>query len=274
MSAPLDVVGPLQAKVERAARHIFDLQEFRDKWSESQLTRVKFEDDPNTGDRTYHITDAIPIPASAPLIIGDAIHNLRSALDHLAYRLMIVGQKSSGPFRRVYFPIAENGEKYEVDSPGKMEGMREDAKKAINEIQPYGGGSGEILWHLHSLDVIDKHRLLIALGSCNVRYSMTPYSIAMLTQEFLGMDEDDLTPAQGARAFLRPSSSPKFPLKTNDVLATIPKAEVHENMHFPFEIAFGEQEVVAGDSVIEVLAQMKQRVDQIIRDFNTGGLLE
>jgi len=54
----------------------------------------------------YTMDEVQPVPSEVPLIAGDIIHNLRSALDHLAYQLF----RKKHPDREgkhVQFPIAE-----------------------------------------------------------------------------------------------------------------------------------------------------------------------
>ena len=43
--------------------------------------------------------------------------------------------------------------------------MRQDAIDAIRALEPYKGGKGENLWVLHRLNNIDKHRLIVTVGS-------------------------------------------------------------------------------------------------------------
>jgi hypothetical protein len=124
------------------------------------------------------------------------------------------------------------------------------------------------------LDVVDKHRLLIGVGSCNLRHSMAPSSVAGIKRNFLGIGLEELTPAQDARAFQMASTEQKFPLERGDTLCTVPKAEVSAHMHFAFDIAFGDPPSVRGWSIVETLVSMKQRVWQIVRDFSFEGLLE
>jgi hypothetical protein len=55
-------------------------------WLSVSLTpyRAHFYDDPRTGDRIGELQVVEEIPFCVLAIIGDAVHNLRSALDHLA----------------------------------------------------------------------------------------------------------------------------------------------------------------------------------------------
>src|SRR5215813_1695318 len=158
----------LASKVERAERHLFDLREQWAAFLESNPYPIRFEDDPQTGDRTYYVVSVAEIPDDPiKMIIGDAVHNLRSALDHIAHELVCIGKGSRGPFKWVYFPIAEDSAKYHSEKGAKVKGMRQDAIHAIDLIEPYGSGAFGLLWYLHQLDIIDKHRLLLA-AACNV----------------------------------------------------------------------------------------------------------
>jgi hypothetical protein len=264
----------LKAKLERAEQHIHDLQ---DKWTtfRNDAYGVAFKDDESTGQRVHYLARAWDPDNSFSLIIGDAVHDLRSALDHLAYHVMSVSPGvNDKQLKKTGFPIAENSGKYQTELRPRIVGMRADAVQAIDDIEPYGGGAGEIFWHLHSLDIIDKHKLLIAVGCTNRRHSMTPQQIDALKRNFLGMDLDAYTPAQDAVVFQTESANIQFPLKTGDILAVTPKSEVNRHMDFTFEIAFGEPEVIKGHPVIPTLHQMAQRILDIIRRFIYCGMVE
>jgi hypothetical protein len=269
----------LNLKLEWAYQHITDLQEVREDWRGKNEDRVSFEDDPNTGDRTYWAKDVPPIPDDFSLLAGDAIHNIRSVLDHLAYHMMTISPGiSSDHLQYVYFPIAETPQKYKSEAVKRIEGMRQDAKDAIDKIQPYEGGAGKILWRLHSLDIIDKHKVLIAGASTNPYHSMSPSKVKTIKDGFLGMRGmshwDTYTPADNARLFQVETAHRHLPLKTGDKILTIPNAEVNEDMYFSLEIAFREPKVVAGQSIIQTLMQMYQFVSSIVMNFDRQGFLE
>jgi hypothetical protein len=97
------------------------------------------------------------VPVEIALIAGDAIQNLVSALDHLAYQLVMVGSNDNPPNRKwIYFPIADDAAKYESKKLIRIEGARESAIKAIDALKPYKGGNDR-LWALYRLNSIDKH---------------------------------------------------------------------------------------------------------------------
>jgi hypothetical protein len=106
----------------------------------------------------YYLGSVAPVPTDVPSITGDAVHNLRSALDHFAYRLVCVGTDSPGPFDSVYFPIGERAREFKVRIRAIRKCLQPDAVKALTEIQAYPSGAGQALWHIHKLDIIDSKR--------------------------------------------------------------------------------------------------------------------
>ena len=112
--------------------------------------------DPQTRDVTYYLAHVPETPPELPLIAGDALHNFRSTLDHLAWKLVEATGKL--PTVKTGFPIFDSEADYRSRSPKKVEGMRAITKERIDNLRPYKGGYND-LWILHRLDIIDKHRL-------------------------------------------------------------------------------------------------------------------
>lgn len=114
-----------------------------------------------------HVTR--PIPDDLSLIAGDAAHNMRSALDHLAYQLVLLNNKT--PSKRTAFPIFDTrptskGARQRFQAAIKL--MRRDHQDAIKKLQPYldKNDPGRLLLSaVNKLDITDKHRLLPPLLS-------------------------------------------------------------------------------------------------------------
>ena len=101
-------------------------------------------------------------------LIGDFIHNLRSALDHLAYQLVLLNGNQPN---HSSFPIMEREFRY-VDGVAQptisLVGVSDAVLEEIKAVQPYGaphGISRSPLWWLKELDNIDKHRHLLLYAS-------------------------------------------------------------------------------------------------------------
>jgi hypothetical protein len=68
-------------------------------------------------------------------IIGDAVHNMRSALDYLACELVI---RNGGTVTdRTQFPIYDRQDKFVKGSPSRIKGMSKRAATLIETLQPY-----------------------------------------------------------------------------------------------------------------------------------------
>jgi hypothetical protein len=110
-----------------------------------------------SGDDALCISPAEQFPDSFLLILGDAIHNLRSALDHAWFQSV-----TSDPDYR-NFPVRETRNDFENAINGLKENASEEVKRfLVGTVQAYKGGMGEIIFGIHELDIEDKHRLLIA----------------------------------------------------------------------------------------------------------------
>src|ERR1700733_6459266 len=107
-------VNELLVKVDRAYKHLVDLQlAYARFFGPPNPYEVIAEDDAEAGERTFYLRIHKEITSEFPTLIGDIAHNLRSALDHLAWHLV----QSSPVFpkaedRSIYFPIFEDASEY------------------------------------------------------------------------------------------------------------------------------------------------------------------
>jgi hypothetical protein len=99
------------AKVDRAKEHLRDLQRELRSFFASDPYVVATKVAPETRRLIYYVADVADPPVKLSMIVGDAIHNLRSALDHLAYGLVVLGSGEE-PSTHIYFPICEDSVSY------------------------------------------------------------------------------------------------------------------------------------------------------------------
>lgn len=98
-------------------------------------------------------------PSRWSAVIGDCVHNLRSALDHLTWQLALL--QSSNPSRSTQFPIFLDETKYQGSGQRQVAELTAAQRTCIESLQPYHGGDpSHPLWVLHELDRIDKHQRL------------------------------------------------------------------------------------------------------------------
>jgi hypothetical protein len=233
--------------VERAKKHITDFGQARITFLEGNpyLINLKYRPELNV---TEYVLGPLPeMPIDLSLMAGDAAHNLRIALDYLACELV---KSANATPKAVYFPICETAEKYKTESPGKTRGMPVAAKQIIDRIEPYGGANNP-LWALHLLDIADKHRLLVAVGTKVANQNGMQFQLSPEPTQFSVLVD---SPA----------------LKEGDVLGEVSgNSEAQQRISFNFDVAFGEPDLLAGEPIVETLEYMTQMVEAILNHFST-----
>jgi len=135
-------------KIKRADKHIHDLQSVIRGFIDASPYSIGRKTDVETGDAIYYVEGYKPIPDDVALIAGDVLQNLRSALDYLAWELVLAEKNT--PSEATSFPITDNppvtaDQKRSFDR--KVHGMGKEAVNVIREIKPYKGGNNR-LWRL------------------------------------------------------------------------------------------------------------------------------
>jgi hypothetical protein len=100
-------------------------------------------------------------------VIGDVVHNLRSALDYLIHQLVLLEGQS--PRKEHQFPICDNLERYEHECErGRLDGIAEGATQRIRDVQPFAWAKRSnaparlhALAQLRDLSNRDKHQMLL-----------------------------------------------------------------------------------------------------------------
>lgn len=144
---------------------------------------------PHPESNSYTVTAHIdPPPLQVSVIFGDALHNMRSLLDHVA-RLLVVangGQPVDRPPGATMFPIhVERPRRPVTINPG----ISSEAQAVVESLQPFHSPDPRQhpLWRLSELNNIDKHRLLHVTslsGSGGVAFVPAPLDpTASTTQE-------------------------------------------------------------------------------------------
>jgi hypothetical protein len=120
--------------------------------------------------RSEHVFRFGRVPAVPPVmsaIIGDAIHNLRVSLDHLAWQLVIA--TGGQPDKDTSFPVlttAPTPDRRGRTRPQISPGVPKLVREILDEVQPYKREkpAHHDLAVLHDLDISDKHHeLLVAI---------------------------------------------------------------------------------------------------------------
>jgi hypothetical protein len=253
-------LASVQAKIKRAQKHIQELDVALKAFFDTNPYVVGAKRDPQTRKPIYYLVSVKEVDTDIAAIAGNVLQDLRSALDHLAYQLVQVGTGRPGPFTHVYFPIFDSATRYEAGKLAQTKGMRQDAIDTIDAVKPYKGGN-DTLWRLHRLTIVDKHRLLVTVGSYFQSVDIGPIMQREL-KAFAIVSSIALPPL-----FLR-SADRLYPLKAGDELfVDAPNAKVNEKLQFRFDVALSEPQVVEGEPLLETLQQMLDLVGKLVPTF-------
>jgi hypothetical protein len=174
------------------------------------------------GKTVYLVEKADPVPPSVSILTGDAIQNLRTALDYLAYSLVIANK--ADPTDDTSFPILRGdvGSKfYKATFEGKVKGMRYEAIEKIKSLNPYKGGH-DTLYSLHALNNREKHRLLLAAGNAVSRVCLEPL------RQKIKFHPENLEQALSNTLIRIPGAFPLY--EGQEISIDPPRSESHEDV--------------------------------------------
>lgn len=154
------VLGDSRLKINRANEHIAQIKKCLVALQDSETSSIEIDSASGCERLKHDFTDRTAFTDMA-LMLGDAIHNLKCALDYTWFETLgrlapaVVGKFSKFPVYRHANQLKDALEGREIHFSARrlFEFM-------LTEIRPYEGGNATI-WTIHKLDIRDKHRLLI-----------------------------------------------------------------------------------------------------------------
>ena len=155
----------VNAKVVRADDGLASLKDEMNRFCKELRQLVNREVREDTDEQVWMYRGETPkVPLEWSVRIGEILYNLRSALDHLVWQLVLVNGQTPG--RHNTFPIVSDKSKWNKEKSRKLKGISQRDEEMIRRLQPYTGGINlpfDVLafWMLHALCNIDKHRHLI-----------------------------------------------------------------------------------------------------------------
>jgi hypothetical protein len=108
-----------------------------------------------------------PFPEHWGLLLGDAVHDFRSCLDHIAWALVCGGKTppdtlKPGHRKKIYFPIYDERTDFNDALDRELPGVKLRERAIVRAYQPYVSGKrnrhGQVLFVLNELSKADKHR--------------------------------------------------------------------------------------------------------------------
>jgi hypothetical protein len=247
-------------KIDRARKHIDELRQTGAAYLATQPFRLEKTTEPATGDilTVVRVVGGIPVWWSG--VIGDALHNLRSALDYIACELVIA---SGGVVTTdTAFPFGKDAAVFEQSLKRRVPVVSQRALQLVRRLRPYNGGN-RTLWQLHCLDIEDKHRAIVP--------AVAAWHTALFPLAARGSKPGD--PFFGESLIYR--VTPEYPVRDGHLLMRTQNPGQHAHLldelndpHFRFDIVFGPGQVVAGEPVLPVLERFYDYVARVTDLFD------
>ncbi|MER8644662.1 hypothetical protein [Mesorhizobium sp. M1252] len=238
-------------KIHRGRQHLADLRRAEHEFALREGTQFLLPGGPVQDGKfnvTYMTQNLMPLEFAT--VVGDSVHNIRTAFDYCAVALT-KPPLGSGDGIRAAFPTGENPERFQSFLRTIMHDASVSARLMLERLQPYPGGK-YLLRELHELDLADKHNLLIPsiskLKVYKLDVSIGGHRVALGPQDFLSQD---------GRVFNATVSVP--PGASGDV-----KLDGQFGMNF--EIAFGPGQPLQGRPVFETLSQISETASRFVEE--------
>ena len=244
---PHSIFESAALKIERADQHIRDLQAAFEAFSQSHRHTVHVHGNVK-GPIYFEIVFDAALPPTLALILGDAIHNLRTALDHATWELL--GMDGAKRKRQLQLPSGQNRVDFEAFCKG-IETPDQSTIDFLIELAVYPEGEGKMLYWLCKLDNAEKHRII------------TPVAQAASVARIVFIDLATNKRWESTDITLHPGDDGRSYLKVKPGLGI----DCNEHFQTAASIFFGDVEGVPNEPVIPTLVHLRDAVADTLREF-------
>lgn len=259
------MVDPFESslwKIERARKHADDLEAEVSSFWAADPCEIETVGTPFAGRGFYRVKRMAALPEIIPVIAGDAAHNIRSSLDHFAWAA------ASPQERGVHtcFPVWNSSgirthDKWQKQVVQQMKGASAELIEAMVKLEAWQDGRDSMLWAIHELDRVDKHRILlsVAVVLTGIALDGDSYEITV-AKKFSGVDPSRplaLEPARwipveaGGELFGTPDGTDLGATRTT----------------LSFDVMLGEPEMLRGRSAVTQLRILAELAEKVIHDL-------
>jgi hypothetical protein len=251
-----------RVKIDRARFHIDEMKESIRVFIDRSPFKVQAEihGEPPSEEAVF-VAEANPefegVPLGITLIAGEVVHQLRSALDHLVWQLVVVNTGQAPQGTKSGFPIFRDAAGYAQRAQAMIVGVSAQASARIEAAQPFHAGADAekvVTWALHELSNTDKHRMIPATTT----YTFVGH-VRLIKSD--GSITDILAPQEEVRE----------PLHDGMEIARVPIADGMEGANFDiplgFDVAFEQVGGVIRHPATSFLIQTTKYVSDLIESF-------
>jgi hypothetical protein len=252
-------------KISRAKYHVSELDRAWTEFRDTVPYDINIVDDKSSQESVFLLDVRHPVPDHFSVILGDAIHNLRSALDYLICDLA----RSAGQTRceQNGFPIKGKAQKFKSGTTRKLKGISPRAERLVLAIKSIENLNYP-LHLLNSLDVLDKHNSLVittlAVVDINVDVGLQGVNIGPNGTFRLG---------GGGQQFLSNAGQPShfteiYPIVDRLEVHRCPNT-IHNYVELSVSLCFGDSDIIeiGGKNVFDTLDCLIEYVERVIGVF-------
>jgi hypothetical protein len=232
-----------QASIDWSVAQLPSFQSRLNAWLDLNIEAGIIDFDQNSPDWFVVAIEKAPLPLEFLVEAGVYINAIRSALDILATSL--ANRFSLANPKDVYFPIAVSETIFRsrgYKGSDFVQALPARERSILEALKPYQGGNA-VLWALHQLDIMRKHRRLLSIV-------YFPASI-----RFRGI------------ADFRPTAKP-VPIDDKTILGFVRKSAINYDMQISADIAFDEACVGPQKPLVPVLNELARYASGIIKMFD------
>lgn len=192
------------------------------------------------------------------LMLGDALHNLRAALDVLVWSFAEPGAMNVNERKSIGWPLITNPDKWTEAAASKLRSVPSHVVQQIKLVQPFNREVADRerdgLLLLHELDIMDKHRLALTasaqLNEMQVQHSVEFYDEA----------------AAGRNVPPNVTITADAPLEDGSLLLRSETVDPIEKINGAFQLTylFGVQTDLTFVGVLQLLDMLTEQVRQTI----------
>lgn len=256
----------VRAKIDRAREQFEELKLVLSEHDRTNPTKLRMTQLNSEGKTIIASVQHLPeVPLKVRILIGEVVHSLAGALDNLVFQLSLSHQIAIGNIRafedcdraKTYFPVFIEPDK-RVDNRLRL--MAPAPAKLIRGMQPYeirpDSPTTHPLWAMYQLDIIDKHRVVLA-----VAHAASPNEITITA------------PGKQIQAILKISDAPWQRLEPGMELFRIeiiggdlPDADTSFKVDAGKRILFAQTGLLDGDNVLYVLKELIPFIESSVVD--------
>lgn len=251
----------VDAKIDRARTEMRALKSDIAAFCEERARLIRREAD-GENERWVYYGGSPKAPIEWSVRAGEFAYNLRSALDHLIWQLVVANCECPGKHNE--FPISEEENTKMIER--RLKGIGQSAMEYIKSVQPYrqdSAGVGKGLTLLNEMCNTDKHRHLVV---ANVRWTgYWPKVIS--TANFYPMPRLDERTYEQTDLY-----DCVYELEIGRSLVDLPELPDYQTLQFPIDAFFADLGDDENFPVAEVLHKCIGSVEMVVSHLRNEAL--